>query len=278
MRRWLVGMLLAPLARAVFTEHLLVQSDQMCTVRSRIYAPAESEPVYVDRLAWPVGGPALPEPLTLNGRGPTSPTPELICMMGCPSPPCQPVSACPMGALHWSVRYAGLIVQPGSPLVLPDAQTGTTGVPPMLLMLYNTAATVPTPSPQAGPTPGAGITIPTSSAAPGIIERVTVQPCSDAATPVAITFSILFGLVTLGLVGVCQIRRRLPCPYCSAQLVGGAAAVREHLKTCGVHLAEFQPTVLEPVLRVVDRQTVQLSIGEVAEEEKEDLIARPVPL
>lgn len=273
MRSWLIGTLLA-VVRGVLTEHLPVQSDQMCVFRSRIYAPAEPEPVYVDRLAWPVGGPALPEPLTLNGRAPIVAAPELICMMGCPSPPCQPVSACPMGALHWSVRYGGLVVQPGSPLVLPDA-TGGVVVPPMLLMLYNTADTVPTPSPQAGPTPGAGITIPTSSAAPGIIERITVQPCSDVATPVAIAFSILFGLVSLGLLGICQHRRRLPCPYCSAQLIGGAEAVRSHLMTCGVHLALFQPTVLEPVLRVVDRQTVQLSIGEAAEEEKEDLIARP---
>jgi hypothetical protein len=271
MRHWLVGVLLVLGGATTQLEHLPVQSDQMCTFRSRIFAPAASEPIYVDRLAWPVGGPALPEPLTLNGRAPLVSSPELVCMTGCPAPPCQPVAGCPMGALHWSVRYAGVVAQPGSPLTLPDA-TGGDVIPPMLLMLFNTAATAPTPSPQSGPQ----ATLAPPPGAQMVTERVTVQPCSEAATPVAITFGVLFGLAALGLAGVWKQRRRLPCPYCSAEILGGAVAVRTHLKTCGEHLAEYQPTLLEPVRRVVDRQIVELSVTDGgAAEEKEDLIARP---
>jgi hypothetical protein len=266
--QWLLGALLIPLATPTLTEYLPIQAEPVCLTQARIVAPAAPEPIAIDRLAWPVGGPGMPEPLTVNGRAPAVRTPELICMAGCPEPPCQPVTSCPMGALHWSVRYTGLVVEPGARLLLPDTQAGA--IPPMMMMFYNLAGGVAfTPSPQAGPQP-----VPTPHALP-YQTGGGGSACSDSpATPLAITFSILFGLASLGLVGVWQQRRRLPCPYCSSQLLGGAVAVREHLKNCGEHLMLFQPVILETVHRVVDRQTIHLEVpGD--QEEREDLIARP---
>jgi hypothetical protein len=263
MLRWLMGALVATVTvTSTLTDHLPVQTEQVCLVQSRIYAPAEVEPIYIDRLAWPVGGPALPEPLTLNGRAPVSSAPELYCMAG------GPVTGCPMGALHWSVRFSGFVTQPGAPLLLPDAPMGT--MPPMLLMMYNTAGTVSTPSPQAGPQPLPG---PDPGPVPSPVPVAGVAS-ANVATPIAITSSILFGIVSLGLVGLWQHRRRLPCPYCSAQLMGGTEGLREHLKRCGEHLALFQPVILETVQRVVDRQSIHVEMP-AEQEEREDLIARP---
>ena len=102
------------------------------------------------------------------------------------------------------------------------------------------------------------------------------HPESPHATPAAIVFGILFGGATLVIFACWYRAQKAECPFCAARIsVGGAAAMRTHLKTCSDHLALYQPFVTESVQSVPAVRLQKIAIH--MSDEKEDLIALTEP-
>jgi hypothetical protein len=251
-----------------------VVTATVCTTQNSVPAPpsAGTDPLFVDRIAWQLVGPAVPWPLVANGVHPAG-DPDLLCLGGCASPPCWPVSACGAGDLWWSVRYDNLSVAPSSVITLPDTTGGAT-MPSTMVILYDDVAPSPSPTPSGTPSPRrTPPATPTPSVSPsaGVAAAdgpvVGCPPVEPHATPAAIALGILLGGAIAAL-GVCWRQGRVvECPYCVGAIEKGR--LRGHLDECKSHLERFTPVVLERV-RIVHTGT--------GGEEKEDLIARPEPV
>lgn len=59
----------------------------------------------IRRIAWPLMTAPFVVPLTINEQAPVG-IPEVICMAGCPVPPCLPTYQCQPGDLWWSVAFS----------------------------------------------------------------------------------------------------------------------------------------------------------------------------
>lgn len=279
---------------------LPVQTTPICLMQTVMSTPSGigNEPIMIDRIAWQLGTPSMPEPLTLNGQTPLTTAPELICIGGCPNPPCWPVLTCPVSDLYWSHLYENVVVPANSMMQLPDMQIA----PPMLLVLYDAAPLPPTssisptstrtPTSTSSPSPSATQSAqPTPSRTPSSPNILVAgagaggEPCNPHATPAAVVFGLLFGMTSLIIFGCWYRGQSAECPYCALRVAGGSVAIREHLKTCRDHLALFQPFAVETVRRLsmppVHQQTIAVHVppGEVVSmaDEQEDLIARPEP-
>lgn len=240
---------------------LPIQTAPFCVMRTVMSTPSGigNEPILIDRLAWPIGSQVF-SPLTINGQAPITTEPELLCMGGCPNPPCWPVLTCPVADLYWSHLY-DVVVPANSQMELPDMPQGM--VPPSLFVLYDGVPLPPSPLPSrspsmtASPSPVPSMTAsqtPTPTPSTSNHAQVAAAPVlaeSPHATPAAIVFGLLFGAVSLILVYCWRQQQFLTCPYCDAKNTG-AVGLRNHLKTCQDHLALYQPFVAESV------QTVRL--------------------
>jgi hypothetical protein len=258
----LVGLLgtvaVATLSHDIFS----VTSTSICTMHNTMLPPPTmgGTTVYVEHVAWQLGGPPMAQPLTINGARPSG-DPALICMGGCSMPPCLPVSSCSPPDLWWAVPYENLTLMPGWPATLPDI-VGGPPIPPILMVLYDDSAPIPSPRRTIAATPY-------PAAAPVAVAAPTLE--NPHATPAAITLGILLGGAMALLAGCWRWNRRTECPYCLIML--GKGHLRVHLDECKAHLERFTPVVLERV-RVV-RQTVHAHGGSGSDDEKEDLVARP---
>jgi hypothetical protein len=271
----LVSLLAATVATATPNYgYFSVITTTMCTTQNAVPAPASAgiDPLFVDRIAWPLMGPPAPGPLVANGIAPAG-EPDLLCLAGCASPPCWPVSDCGAGDLWWSVRYDNLTVMPSSTIALPDT-TGGIVIPQTLVILYDDVTPSPSPTPSETPSPrrtSPATPSPSMSPSPGVVPAVACPPVPAVephATPAAIALGLLLG-GAIAVIGVCWRQgRTVECPYCLGSLEKGR--LRGHLDECKAHLERFTPVVLERV-RVVHSAAAMA-------EEKEDLIARPEPV
>ena len=268
--------LLSATSGAINFGYMTVQTVQVCMDKIMLATPGIPDPtVYIDRIAWPIGSVIMPEPLLANGQTPLTVSPELICMGGCLTPPCLPVSSCAVADLFWSAHYQNLSVQSNFQIQLPDMPVGAT--PANLLVLFDTTGPSPSPSPSQTPspspspsvTPSASPSASPSSRTPPILTVQTTE--SPHATPAAIVFGLLFGMASLVIFGCWHRAQKAECPYCALRVTGGAAAMRVHLKTCKDHLALFQPFAIETVR--TQQQTIAIDVP--TTDEAEDLVARP---
>jgi hypothetical protein len=255
----LVG-LLGTVAVATLSHDIFgVVSTTTCTMQNILVPPPTmgGTPLYIEHVAWQLGGPPMNQPLIINSVRPVG-SPALICMGGCSMPPCQPVSSCPPPDLWWAASYKNLTLAPNQPITLPDI-VGGPPLPPMLMVLYDDSAPIPSPRRTIAATP-----LPIS----GAVAAAAPVPENPHATPAAITLGILLGGAMAMLAGCWRLNRRIECPYCLNTL--GKGHLRVHLDECKAHLERFTPIVFERV-RVI-RQTV---IASGSDDEKEDLVARP---
>jgi hypothetical protein len=268
----LVGLLGGGAAAIQNYGYFSVLSTMSCTSQNTLPAPpsAGTDPLFVDRIAWQLAGPAMPLPLIANGQIPAG-DPELLCMGGCMTPPCWPVAVCPPSDLWWSARYDNLSVIPSSMIALPDVTGGLT-LPQTVLVLYDDVAPTPSPTPSETPsprrtppaTPSASLS-PSPTVVAGVATGSACPPLSVAephATPAAIALGLLLG-GAIAIIGICWRRgATVECPYCLNAVERGR--LRGHLDECKTHLERFTPVLLDRV-RVVHG------------EEKEDLVARAEP-
>lgn len=265
----LVG-LLGTAAVATLTHDLFsVTSTTTCTMQNTMLPPPTmgGGTVYVEYVGWQLGAPPMNHPLTINGVPPSG-DPALICMGGCSTPPCLPVSACSPPDLWWAVPYENLTIVPSWPISLPDV-VGGPPLPPVMLVLYDDSAPIPSPRRTIAATP---YPVVAAAAVP-----VPAAPTSENphATPAAIALGILLGGAMVLLAGCWRWNRRVECPYCLNTTAKGH--LRVHLDECKAHLERFTPVVLERV-RII-RQTVHAHGSEAgSDDEKEDLVARPEPV
>lgn len=270
----LLGVLGTTVAAIQNFGYFSVISATTCTTQNTLPAPpsAGTDPLFVEGIAWQLGGPALPLPLVANGQIPGG-DPELLCMGGCASPPCWPVANCAPNDLWWVARYDNLSVIPSSTIALPDGD-GVNPLPQTVLVLYDDVAPSPSPTPSGTPsprrtppaTPSASLSPSPAAVGPGLVcpPPPAVEP---HATPAAIALGLLLG-GAIAVIGICWRRgATVECPYCLAAIERGR--LRGHLDECKTHLERFTPVLLDRV-RVVH--------GDGPGEEKEDLVARAEPV
>ena len=192
-------------------------------------APAE-----IRRVAWPLSSPPVNVPLSINGEEPVG-SPEVICMTGCPTPPCLPLHSCAPGDLWWSAQYArgAVVVAENGLLRLPDTLTPP---PPVMAFLWETFVPLPSPSPTPSPSP-------VPSPCPSLV-AVAAPPCVCGQPATAIAAYVFVGILGLVLIFllycVGMLYSYTACPYCGATCRCGEAHLT-HLKACEEHLKLFTP-------------------------------------
>ena len=203
----------------------------------------------------------MTRPLIVNGVGPAS-DPELLCVTG------GPASACAPPDLWWSARYDNLTLSPVAPATLPDIPGQTPPLPPVLMVLYDTSAQLPSPRRTTAQTPA-----PAQPVMAAVAAALPICPEPNPhATPAAITLGVLLVASSVMLASCWRMNRSAECPYCLGAVTKGH--LRGHLDECKQHLERFTPAVLERV-RVIHQTVTHLEAG--SDDEKEDLVARPEP-
>lgn len=257
----LVGLLGTVAVATLQTGYFSVSSASICTLQNALIPPPglPAAQLYVDRIAWQLGGPPLTRPLIVNGVGPAS-EPELLCVTG------GPASACAPPDLWWAARYDNLTLSPAAPATLPDITGQMPPLPPVLMVLYETSVTVQSPSPRR-----TTAQTPAPLAAP-VASVVACPEPNPHATPAAISLGVLLIVSSVMLATCWRMNRSAECPYCLGAVTKGR--LRGHLDECKQHLERFTPVVLERV-RVIHQTVTHLEAGN--DDEKEDLVARPEP-
>lgn len=258
-----------------------VQSVQVCELTNLMPAPSGiSYNLLMTRLAWPVNGPILDVPLIVNTIDPVG-DPDVICLAGCASPPCYPISHCNPNDLWWSTRYTDLIVEPGSNLRLPNSANP---LPPVFMMLYDEYAPSPSPSPSpspmlsASPSPSPSPSQNVSASVASVASIISVTFCdmcySNETIPALSAFVVLFALC-LGYVSrawyLAQINAL--CPYCAVK--HPVRNLQEHLRMCPEHLTKFTAIVVDQVHIVPN--DVNIHMVSVAEQEDDRAIPELTP-